>query len=296
MADELRRNWTDTYLDRCDALLDAAQDHLQNRRPDRAVAIWQQLIREGGLDGDSARLEYATHLFDQFRDDEARTELAALMAEGRVFGGPWQFAAEMLEERGELADALLWYSISTSCLTAEELEIPNGPAWAREVRAGQRRLKWSLGIRLDETDLLAEIGEAESDDKWSDLLELLERPEVIEGQLQFWARSEFERLHRLRVLRRGEKKGVNSYYQEVERVLRAHDRRLVAVPRTLHSWMSAANDARSMTELRSVARRYDEGAQVEWPPQRNQPCWCGSGTKYKRCCGANRPMSGLPSG
>jgi hypothetical protein len=21
-----------------------------------------------------------------------------------------------------------------------------------------------------------------------------------------------------------------------------------------------------------------------WPPQRNQPCWCGSGQKYKKCC------------
>jgi tetratricopeptide (TPR) repeat protein len=30
-----------------------------------------------------------------------------------------------------------------------------------------------------------------------------------------------------------------------------------------------------------VARR---GEAVAWPPGRNAPCWCGSGTKYKRCC------------
>ena len=23
---------------------------------------------------------------------------------------------------------------------------------------------------------------------------------------------------------------------------------------------------------------------VSWPPGRNQPCWCGSGLKYKKCC------------
>jgi SEC-C motif len=23
-----------------------------------------------------------------------------------------------------------------------------------------------------------------------------------------------------------------------------------------------------------------------WPPGRNEPCWCGSGVKYKRCCAA----------
>jgi Plasmid pRiA4b ORF-3-like protein/SEC-C motif len=22
-----------------------------------------------------------------------------------------------------------------------------------------------------------------------------------------------------------------------------------------------------------------------WPPERNSPCWCGSGSKYKKCCG-----------
>ena len=25
---------------------------------------------------------------------------------------------------------------------------------------------------------------------------------------------------------------------------------------------------------------------ISWPPGRNQPCWCGSGRKYKKCCAA----------
>jgi uncharacterized protein YecA (UPF0149 family) len=24
---------------------------------------------------------------------------------------------------------------------------------------------------------------------------------------------------------------------------------------------------------------------IEWPPARNAACWCGSGRKYKKCCG-----------
>lgn len=28
------------------------------------------------------------------------------------------------------------------------------------------------------------------------------------------------------------------------------------------------------------------GRAVPWPPTRNQPCWCGSNRKYKKCCGA----------
>ena len=29
----------------------------------------------------------------------------------------------------------------------------------------------------------------------------------------------------------------------------------------------------------------NEGGVVSWPPPRNAPCWCGSGTKYKKCRG-----------
>jgi tetratricopeptide (TPR) repeat protein len=29
-----------------------------------------------------------------------------------------------------------------------------------------------------------------------------------------------------------------------------------------------------------------EPAVIAWPPGRNQPCWCGSGRKYKKCCAA----------
>jgi tetratricopeptide (TPR) repeat protein len=35
-----------------------------------------------------------------------------------------------------------------------------------------------------------------------------------------------------------------------------------------------------------------EGEVIAWPPGRNEPCWCGSGRKYKKCCGPApaRPM------
>ncbi len=34
----------------------------------------------------------------------------------------------------------------------------------------------------------------------------------------------------------------------------------------------------------------DPSRSIAWPPARNEPCWCGSGRKYKKCCGA--PGSG----
>jgi hypothetical protein len=42
----------------------------------------------------------------------------------------------------------------------------------------------------------------------------------------------------------------------------------------------AASRARYAADL---TRR---GGAVSWPPRRNDRCWCGSGRKYKQCCGA----------
>lgn len=33
------------------------------------------------------------------------------------------------------------------------------------------------------------------------------------------------------------------------------------------------------------------GAARPWPPRRNDPCWCGSGAKYKKCCASLRTAS-----
>jgi tetratricopeptide (TPR) repeat protein len=41
--------------------------------------------------------------------------------------------------------------------------------------------------------------------------------------------------------------------------------------------------AEARSELAASLASRDEV--VPWPPGRNDPCWCGSGRKYKRCCG-----------
>jgi uncharacterized protein YecA (UPF0149 family) len=34
-----------------------------------------------------------------------------------------------------------------------------------------------------------------------------------------------------------------------------------------------------------AVERLSRGEVIWWPPGRNAPCWCGSGRKYKKCCG-----------
>ena len=45
----------------------------------------------------------------------------------------------------------------------------------------------------------------------------------------------------------------------------------------------AGGDARSIY----AAELQRTGRAIPWPPGRNDPCWCRSGRKYKRCCGGS---------
>ncbi len=87
------------------------------------------------------------------------------------------------------------------------------------------------------------------------------------------------------------------YCRRMEGRLRAHSEagmaRLSVVPvrsAEFVPWVSEnAPDERDPSQLRAryaadVAR--DPSRTIAWPPGRNEPCWCGSGRKYKKCCGA----------
>jgi hypothetical protein len=55
-------------------------------------------------------------------------------------------------------------------------------------------------------------------------------------------------------------------------------------------WAAAADRDPDDHELEPLldyaAERLEAGDGIAWPPGRNDPCWCGSGRKYKKCCGA----------
>lgn len=87
------------------------------------------------------------------------------------------------------------------------------------------------------------------------------------------------------------------YCRRMEGQLRAHSEagmtRLSVVPvraDEFRPWVAEnAPDEPDPSQLRAqyaadVAR--DSSRTVTWPPGRNDPCWCGSGRKYKKCCGA----------
>lgn len=59
---------------------------------------------------------------------------------------------------------------------------------------------------------------------------------------------------------------------------------------TRHDRDPAVNDTRA--SYAADQGRTHPDSLIAWPPERNQPCWCASGRKYKKCCG--HPAIGNP--
>ena len=88
--------------------------------------------------------------------------------------------------------------------------------------------------------------------------------------------------------------GHAAYAHELDQRLRAVSgqapRHPVIVPLTVEEVTASAVahgvDADwAEARARAAYELAQEGRAVAWPPGRNDPCWCGSGKKYKKCCG-----------
>ena len=74
------------------------------------------------------------------------------------------------------------------------------------------------------------------------------------------------------------------------RNLRAQDiARLALTPITIDdylAWCTERNEDPEHSDTRAsyATELLEHDTTRTWPPERNQPCWCGSGRKYKKCC------------
>ncbi len=63
------------------------------------------------------------------------------------------------------------------------------------------------------------------------------------------------------------------------------------------SWCAVRGEDPESARAGYAAERYRLGDGINWPPGRNDPCWCGSPRKYKKCCGLAQaaPMHAGPA-
>jgi tetratricopeptide (TPR) repeat protein len=281
--------------DRGEILLEAARAWRRAGAKARADELMTEIIAAGGEDGCYARFERAEACFEDGNGDEAHAELDRLARDPALHDGHCTIVAELLAEREDLEGALRWYDRAVARLTSEQIDAlrkPDGWAQMSSVMIRCRHdVRRRLGLPADTIDdivLTAPLERPDYDGVW-DHIDAGYGPRQVRMLV-------FQRAERAEARRRWPEEYPASdedHYPEVER----RNRELVdggvpavrLVPVTVAALCEfAARTGGSPTDGAVKARYAEQAAPrdvISWPPPRNGPCWCGSGAKYKKCCG-----------
>ncbi len=286
--------------DRGEILLEAAAAWRRAGRADRARDLLEQLIADGGDDGCVARFTLAEGYFEDGAVDEAYAELERLAHEAALAEGHCTFVAELLTERGDLEGALRWYDRAVARLDPEELEaLRRADGWmhvSSVMVRGRREVRRSLGLPMDATDEIAPVAPFQR------------QPVVVEDLHDYLESGRTPQQVRMLVFQRDERAEARrrwpdeydapdeEYYPSAERRWRELAGQGVpairVVPAVVSQLCEFAERVGGSPIDSNVKARYAnavaEQVGIGWPPPRNGPCWCGSGAKYKKCCG--RPV------
>jgi tetratricopeptide (TPR) repeat protein len=224
-----------------------------------AVELLRRALDDPRAKGDQALPEYLDELIDQLTQLGRYAE--AIEATYRLIEVD---EAARLEELGSIA----------------HLHAMNGDrAQARKLLEELRGQAEPLDSLMNTLVLAGELDDRETAVRW--LAEDLHRG-VAEGwdpDLVLIYRGHFRRLGgsdaRLESL-------VADYLPPVEQ---RGAKRLPTGPRFVYPGTDRLEIEREMRKDLSARILTPEGELITWPPERNDPCWCGSGAKYKKCCG-----------
>jgi tetratricopeptide (TPR) repeat protein len=229
----------------------------------REMLAWYLLKAGRKQEGEAA--------FAELRDEHGEDlELLLTVANARMDSGDGQGALEAFD------DAL---SLATRSGDRD---------WVRQVREERRYVRGELGLEPDEEDRLADLAEP-TDAEGRVRLSLAWFPrDQIEAALARWP-SLADDLD-----------DADDYCRSIEGTLQTMlagtGRRPTVAPLDIERLLVFAAehglDADSGAARSRFAAELDSrGEALAWPPGRNDPCWCGSARKYKRCCGRGRPGS-----
>ncbi len=248
-----------------------------------------------------ARSYYSGFLFDTGRPEQGRTVLDELWRSQPTEPATFCCAGEVCEVRGDREAALRWFTAGlTRCF--EDIDRLASADVARNhnlcmLLGARGRVRAALGQPPDDWDRLAETARA----GWTSLLDRpltprggaldrIQRPQVV---ALYWPPSEFAALTARWPALAADYGEHIDHRRSVETQLREHARLgtsgavTVGSCRDLVAFLGArsAEPPDAATRLKYAASTRASG-DVSWPPERNQPCWCSSGRKYKRCCGS----------
>ena len=276
---------------------------------EQAKRCYEEALADGGPAWLDVRASLAAVLLDL--DDEARAnklleELRRDVAKGPVRGPVHEYVGERLEMHGRLEEALRWFTAGVVAADRPDAR-EDAKVGAVGTLNGRFRVRRALGLPQDRYDEMAEEQRRRADEDFDAFSELDDDdddfgisgdPTQTSLAVLYWPPPEFARL-----LERWPAMAQDYGDQHAEhRTLLEHRLRELA---EMHSRLSVAtatvdeyvafaerdgdDPAQGATRAGFAAHLGFVGRTVAWPPGRNAPCWCGSGTKYKKCCGALRP-------
>jgi tetratricopeptide (TPR) repeat protein len=243
----------------------------------------------------AARALRARILFRSGREDEAMAELeplrplltrypdaAAYLSAALAVGGRNRVAEQWLTEAVRVALA------ERAAATDQSAE----PASAEDagllffLLQQRHRIRHALGLPHDTHDNLAERLETKLADITAPAAEPVD-------DLLFWPQGEFNRMvAQWPALSQSYGGTWDEHRARLERELV----RLAGIGRTgltlrtgsvagLIGYAGRDGEPTDPKIRAGYARQLAAGSgQIDWPPERNEPCWCGSGSKYKKCC------------
>ncbi len=286
--------------ERVDILCEAGHAWSKAGDLDRAETCYRQVATEQVESGmPDPRVYYASFLLEE-RDTVRGYELLDEVRAGRSTEPfTYHFVAESLEVIDDREQALHWANSGlTRCYPppfdpdVDQVVADQALALLLETR---RRLRQALDQPLDALDELGEEARAAT----SSLLDPVAHgdPEADRPVMLYWSAEDFR--HVLEHWPRTHPEAGKAqdphteHRRNVERRLResaAGTTPLVVFGEVRAFEEFCAEDALDP----SLASSQDEyaaemvlfGTTQAWPPERNQPCWCGSDRKYKKCCGA----------
>lgn len=284
-------------------LLEAAGQWALAGEHQRALEIYDDLVATASQENAQWATIGKIEVFAKLgRHEDAEAEITHLK-QSHVHAGPASIVAEFLEHQGRLEEALTWFNIACRDLfTDEDAEITEAALITRPELQGRARVRKALGLAPDALD-------QQVDQEHAELVRTLDRTGEDFGSSSATrqpanAGSFFVRGDVTRAFAEGlvhvddpEDDDVASYFRRVERGWRATVSEygtagLQILPITVDGLLKyGAEHGRDPRDQQTRADHLQESIRegaptLSWPPERNAPCWCGSGGKYKKCCGS----------
>jgi tetratricopeptide (TPR) repeat protein len=275
------------------ALCLAAEIHERQGELEAAQALTERAVEATHLHGDPDDLHPRAYngqlLLLLGREDEGMAALTALRPRMSEHPDAALSVGDALEEAGRPELAIEWLTEAVETvlqrIEADEPEDEEGhhAAMVYGLLQQRHRLRHDLDLPHDRYDDLATKLDSAVDHE-------LGHDDV--AAMLFWPRPEFDELiNRWPALTTeyGEDWDDHRASVETEMVAAAEAGypRIVVLTGSIKD-LAAQGDPTDLDVRTDYEDGLDESHETAWPPGRNEPCWCGSGQKYKKCC---RPRS-----